>query len=46
MWVFPNPESPYIYKGLNGVVPGFTATDMPADRASRLHSPSMKVEKV
>ena len=26
--------------------PGFTATDMPAERASRLHSPSMKVANV
>ena len=46
MWVLPNPESPYIYRGLKGLFPGFTATDMPAERASRLHSPSMKVANV
>ena len=28
------------------MLPGVTATDMPAERASRLHSPSMKVAKV
>ena len=46
MWVLPNPEFPYIYKGLKGLLPGFTATDMPAERASRLHSPSIKVANV
>ena len=28
------------------MLPGFTATDMPAERASRLHSPSMNVANV
>ncbi len=46
MWVLPSPESPYIYRGLKGLLPGFTATDMPAERARRLHSPSMKLLNV
>ena len=46
MCVLPSPESPYIYRGLKGLLPGFTATDMPAERARRLHSPSMKVANV
>ena len=39
MWVLPKPDAPYIYKGLNGVEPGVSATVLPAERANRLHTP-------
>src|SRR5215470_11953038 len=44
--VFPRPTPPYITNGLKELAPGFSATVLPARRATLLQSPSIKDSNV
>ncbi len=43
--VLPRPTPPYKTSGLNELAPGFSATVLPARRATRLQSPSINESK-